>query len=385
MSVPVTLALYIVRQFTFTVLSAVAALTGIVALFDFIDLLRRAAGHPQAGLAVVIGIALLRLPFLGLQVLPFGVQLGGMLSFWRLTRSSELVVARAAGVSAWGFLAGPVCSAALIGLVATAAVSPLSSLMFGRANQLIDRYLATGGGPLELNGGQLWLRQADAPPGELPGVPTGAPAGPAGKAGVAILHAHDVGVRRGVLTGRQVTVFRLGPDGTFRSRIEAASARLVAGAWTLDAARVMLPDALPSAPRSMRLPTDLTVVRVQESFAPPDTLSVWQLPGFIALLERSGFSSVRDRLHFQALLALPLLTATMALVAAGFSLRSSRRGGVARMLVGGAVAGFALFMISKLAEQFGDSGAIPAALAAWAPAAAGLFLALTLLLHLEDG
>ena len=381
MSVPVTLALYIVRQFTFTVLSAVAALTGLVALFDFIDLLRRAAGHPQAGLAVVIGIALLRLPFLGLQVLPFGVQLGGMLSFWRLTRSSELVVARAAGVSAWGFLAGPVCSAALIGLVATAAVSPLSSLMFARANQLIDRYLATGGGPLELNGGQLWLRQADAPPGALPG----APAGPAGKAGVAILHAHDVGVRRGVLTGRQVTVFRLGPDGAFRSRIEAASARLVAGAWTLDAARVMLPDALPSAPRSMRLPTDLTVLRVQESFAPPDTLSVWQLPGFIALLERSGFSSVRDRLHFQALLALPLLTATMALVAAGFSLRSSRRGGVARMLVGGAVAGFALFMISKLAEQFGDSGAIPAALAAWAPAAAGLLLALTLLLHLEDG
>ena len=394
MSVPVTLALYIVRQFTFTVLSAVAALTGLVALFDFIDLLRRAAGHPQAGLAVVIGIALLRLPFLGLQVLPFGVQLGGMLSFWRLTRSSELVVARAAGVSAWGFLAGPVCSAALIGLVATAAVSPLSSLMFARANQLIDRYLATGGGPLELNGGQLWLRQADAPPGALPGGAPGgapggstggAPAGPAGKAGVAILHAHDVGVRRGVLTGRQVTVFRLGPDGAFRSRIEAASARLVAGAWTLDAARVMLPDALPSAPRSMRLPTDLTVLRVQESFAPPDTLSVWQLPGFIALLERSGFSSVRDRLHFQALLALPLLTATMALVAAGFSLRSSRRGGVARMLVGGAVAGFALFMISKLAEQFGDSGAIPAALAAWAPAAAGLLLALTLLLHLEDG
>ena len=378
MNVPVTLALYIMRQFTFTVLSAVAALTGLVALFDFIDLLRRATGHPQAGLAVVIGIALLRLPFLGLQVLPFGVQLGGMLSFWRLTRSSELVVARAAGVSAWGFLAGPVVSAALIGLIATAAVSPLSSLMFARANQLIDRYLATGGGPLELNGGQLWLRQADAPPG-------GAPAGPAGKAGVAILHAHDVGVRRGVLTGRHVTVFRLGPDGAFRSRIEAASARLVAGAWTLDAARVMLPDALPSAPRSMRLPTDLTVLRVQESFAPPDTLSVWQLPGFIALLERSGFSSVRDRLHFQALLALPLLTATMALVAAGFSLRSSRRGGVARMLVGGAVAGFALFMISKLAEQFGDSGAIPAALAAWAPAAAGLLLALTLLLHLEDG
>ena len=94
---------------------------------------------------------------------------------------------------------------------------------------------------------------------------------------------------------------------------------------------------------------------------------------------------MRDRLHFQALLALPLLTATMAVVAAGFSMRPARRGGVARMIGGGVAAGFALFMISKLAEEFGQSGTLPVVLAAWAPAAAGLLLAVALLLHMEDG
>ncbi len=395
MIAPVTLSVYISRQFSLAVTGALFALTGFVALFDFIDLLRRASGHPGVGLALVGGIALLRLPYLALQVLPFAVQLGGMFAFWRLTRSSELIVARAAGVSAWEFLAGPVLCAALFGAVATTAISPLSSAMFARANQLINRYLSTGGGPLELNGGQLWLRQADAgtldtqPSGtRSPGAGTTAKAGAAatpGRPGVAILNARGVAVRRGTLTGRNVTVFRLDSEGQLVSRIEAASARLADGAWTLTAARVMLPDALPSPPRTMHLATDLTVQRVQESFAPPDTLSVWQLPGFIALLERSGFSSVRDRLHFQALLALPLLTATMALVAAGFSMRPARRGGVARMIGGGVTAGFALFMISKLAEEFGQSGALPVVLAAWAPAAAGLLLALTLLLHMEDG
>jgi lipopolysaccharide export system permease protein len=371
---PVTLSLYIARQFSLAVVGALLALTGFVALFDFIDLLRRASGHPGVGLVLVGGIALLRLPYLALQVLPFAVQLGGMFAFWRLTRSSELIVARAAGVSAWEFLAAPVLCAALFGAIATAGVSPLSSATFARANQLINRYLSTGGGPLELNGGQLWLRQADD---------SGAGAG--GRPGVAILNARGVAVRGGVLTGRDVTVFRLDGDGQLVSRIEATSARLADGAWTLASARVMLPDALPTPPRTIDLPTDLTVRRVQESFAPPDTLSVWQLPGFIALLERSGFSSVRDRLHFQALLALPLLTATMALVAAGFSMRPARRGGVARMIGGGVTAGFALFMISKLAEEFGQSGALPVVLAAWAPAAAGLLLAVTLLLHMEDG
>ena len=142
---------------------------------------------------------------------------------------------------------------------------------------------------------------------------------------------------------------------------------------------------MPEPPATMSLPTDLTVARVQESFASPDTLSFWALPGFIALLDRSGFSSIRHRLHFQALLALPLLCATMALVSAGFSMRPARRGGVAQMIGSGVAAGFALFVVSKMAEEFGQSGALPVALAAWAPAASGLMLALALLLHTEDG
>jgi lipopolysaccharide export system permease protein len=129
----------------------------------------------------------------------------------------------------------------------------------------------------------------------------------------------------------------------------------------------------------------MTVARVQESFAPPDTLSFWALPGFIALLDHSGFSSIRHRLQFQTLLALPLLAGTMTLLAAGFSMRPSRRGGVAKMIASGVAAGFALFLVSKVAEEFGQSGALPAVLAAWAPAASGLMLSVALLLHLEDG
>src|SRR5258708_3364555 len=135
----------------------------------------------------------------------------------------------------------------------------------------------------------------------------------------------------------------------------------------------------------MRMPTDLTVALRQDSSASPDTLAVWVLPGLLTLLARSGFSCVRHPLHFQSLLALPLLCATMALVAAGFSMRQTRRGGVAKMIGSGVSAGFALFLISKVAEEFGQSGALPVFLAAWAPAASGLMLAVALLLHTEDG
>ena len=112
-----TLTFYVARRFLAATGMMLAALTLLVSLFDFIELLRRAATRPDAGFALVATIAALRLPFMGMQILPFAILLGGILAFWRLTRSSELIVARAAGVSAWGFLMGPVLVALLFGLV----------------------------------------------------------------------------------------------------------------------------------------------------------------------------------------------------------------------------------------------------------------------------
>ncbi|AHJ64099.1 putative membrane spanning protein [Granulibacter bethesdensis] len=365
-----TLSSYITRVFLAAALVVLVALTLLVGLFDFIELLRRAATKPDVSFGLVSTIAALRLPWMSITILPFAVLLGGIGAFWRLTRSSELVVARAAGISAWQFLALPVGAAALLGMLAMTVISPLSSVMLSRAEQLDNIYLRTSGGPMRLAGGQLWLRQSD--PGLDPH-------------GVSIIHAMQVAAHKNSLQASSITVFRLDSEDRLVQRIEAATARLVSGQWVLDNARVLRPSHLPDPPHTVEIPTDLTVRRIQESFASPDTLSFWSLPDFIRLLDRSGFSSLRHRLRFQSLLALPLLCATMALVAAGFSMRPSRRGGVAKMIGSGVAAGFCLFVVSKVAEEFGQSGTVPVVLAAWAPSVAGLMLAVALLLHLEDG
>ena len=365
-----TLSLYIARQFMIAALAMLGALSLLVMLFDFIELLRRAAERTDVGFGLIVGIALLKLPYYMLQILPFAVLIGGIIAFWRLTRSSELIVARAAGVSAWQFLSLPVAAAVGIGLFASCGISPLSSMMFARAEALDNIYLRHTGGPLAIANGQLWLRQADH------GLD---------KQGVAIIHARQVALEGKVVAATELSVFRLDASDHLLSRVEAIHATLNKGFWDMTRARTIEPDKLPVFVGTMRLPTDLTAHRVQESFQSPETLSLWALPGFIRLLESAGFSSVRHRLHFQSLLALPLLCGTMALVAAGFSMRQTRRGGVARMVGSGVAAGFALFTISKIAEEFGQSGAVPAVLAAWAPAGAGLMLSVALLLHLEDG
>ncbi|MCA3417598.1 MAG: LPS export ABC transporter permease LptG [Roseomonas sp.] len=374
MTLPITLMTYVARRFAAMALLMVLALSALVALFDLIELLRRAAKRPEANFALVSQIAALRVPYVAMQILPFAVLLGGIIAFWRLTRFSELVVARAAGISAWGFLAGPVLVALFLGLGASMALSPLSSAMLARAERLDQLYLRNVGGITALAGGRLWLRQADD--GLQP-------------QGVAIISGRPIATRElrpgEALRLAEVTVWRLSAEDRPLARIEATSALLQPGRWRFDGAMVFGADRVAGAPQSLDFSTELTPERIENSFASPDTLSLWALPEFITVLENAGFSAIRHRLYFQSLLALPLLAIAMALLAAGFSMRSARRGGVARMMAGGVSAGFALFVLDKVTGEFGEAGTLPVVLAAWAPAGAGFLLAAALLLHLEDG
>ncbi|MBU8539124.1 LPS export ABC transporter permease LptG [Falsiroseomonas tokyonensis] len=373
-----TLTGYVARGFLLATLLVMAALTGLVALFDFIELLRRAATRPGVGFSIPLEIAAMRLPFVALQILPFAILLGGIIAFWRLTRSSELIVARAAGISAWGFLTGPLVVAVLLGMLGTFGISPISSALLARAERLDMSFLRTGGGLSSLAGGRLWLRQADRA---------------LDPQGVAIISGRPVAMRDGTdplprgprFELQEVTIWRLSGDDRPLARLEAPRARLINGAWVMEDAVSFGADRLAGPPQRVSLPTELTPDRIQDSFASPETLDFWALPRFIAVLEEAGFSAVRHRIQFQSLLALPVLALGMALLAAGFSMRQTRRGGVAQMIGGGVAAGFALFVLDRVSNEMGEAGSLPVLLAAWAPALAGLLLALALLLHLEDG
>ena len=58
-------------------------------------------------------LSFLHTPTVAEQALPFAVLFGSMIAFLNLSRKLELVVARAAGVSVWQFLAPPLSVVAL--------------------------------------------------------------------------------------------------------------------------------------------------------------------------------------------------------------------------------------------------------------------------------
>lgn len=359
-----TLSVYLGRHYLLAILSVLIVLAVLAFSFDTVELLRRAAKSSDATLPVVFEMSILKLPSLLTKLFPFAVLFGGMLALTRLTRSQELTVSRAAGVSVWQFLLPGLALVFLLGAFVVTVYNPLSSAMLGRYETLEAKALRGRSSLLAVSSGGLWLREADA-------------------TGQVVIHALRT-ARQGIELYDAIFFYFEAGDH-FVKRIDAASALLEDGEWVLKEVVVSYPDKPAERLDQLRLPTTLTFNRIQESFASPNTISFWELPSFIATLEQAGFSAVRHRLYFYSLLSLPLLLCGMLLIAASFSLRLTRRGGIGVMLSGGVAAGFLLYFSVELVQPFGLNGTIPAPLAAWAPTVIFLMLGVSLLFHLEDG
>jgi lipopolysaccharide export system permease protein len=360
------LSFYIARQFAVWFCSVLGALLSLVLLLEIVELLRRGADKPQATFEVLVGMGVLKLPDIGQEIFPFVALFAGMYTFWRLTRSQELVVVRASGISAWQFMAPALATAVLIGVVQVGLLNPIFSAMLSRYEQLENRYLRGQTSSLDVARSGLWLRQlVDTQRSYL-------------------IHAESV-VPGAPLGLRKVMVLQYDGTGDYAGRLDAASATLENGYWEIHDGWFNRPER-PAQPFSeWRLDTDFTADRIEESFASPNTLSFWDLPGFIQMLDRTGLSSVRHRLYYQTLLARPALFSAMVLLAAAFSLRQIRRGGTLTFIAAGVTAGMVLFVLNNIVKTLGMSGTIPVPLAAWAPTGIALLLGAAALLHFEDG
>jgi lipopolysaccharide export system permease protein len=360
-----TLSRYLGRQVLLGIGMTLFGLAVIALVIDTVELLRRTYGRPGVHLSTVMLMALLHLPFLLQKLMPFGVLFGTMLTFQRLTRSHELVVARAAGVSVWQFLSPALLVALGLGGFTVVAFNPLASVLVARYEALDHALLAQPASLIAVAPGGLWLRQLDPDGAEV------------------LFHARQMNPETAI--AERVVVFRFAPSGEFASRIDAPQAELRDGAWQLVDPLISDVDGSSRVERALTLPTDLTPYRIQESFAAPETLSFWDLPTFIEGLEAVGFSAREHRLYWHGLLALPLLLSAMLLIGTTSSLRLVRRGGTGLLITAGLATGFVFYILSDVVFAIGLSGRLPAILAAWIPAGVAVLLGLTTLLHLEDG
>ncbi len=363
-----TLSLYIARRFLWLFVRIFAGFFAMMVMIDLIDELR-AFNDPGLSLAQGLNLALMHVPSTIYQVLPLILVLTAIGNFLGLSRSSELVVIRAAGRSGLRFLLAPVISALLVGFLAVAVLNPIVAVTSKRYDALSSGH-ARGGSVLSLADGGLWLRQGSDD-------------------GQIVIHAEHAN-----LDGTELydaTFLSFSPDGTPVARMMTPKATLKPGFWQVSAGKswpltAANPEhsALP-LPEGTNIATDLTRDKIRDSFGTPSAISFWDLPAYIKGLEQAGFSARSHRVWFQMELAQPLLLAAMVLIAAGFTMRHARLARTGSLVLQALLCGFAVFFLRNFGQILGENGDLPILLAAWTPPVVANMLALGLVLHLEDG
>jgi lipopolysaccharide export system permease protein len=359
-----TLGRYFAGRFVISALGVFASIFLLLVLVDYIEMVRKTSGLVSASAVMVAETSLFRVPQLLEKMMPFCMLIGAMTCYLALSRRLELVVARAAGVSAWQFIAPALASSIILGIMATTLYNPMSANLREISKKMEAELFgsAPGGGIQDAAG--FWINQVTDE----------------GQAIINAARSEQQGVR---LTG--LTVFTFDNDNQFKERIEAREATLESGHWLFKAVRRYSLNAAPIEQDTFLLPTSLTPAQVRNSFSTPETVSFWQLPGYIRSSESSGFATAGYRLQYHKLIAQPFLLAAMVMLAASVSLRFFRFGGVQKMVLSGVGAGFLLYVLSKVTEDLSKAELMNPIAAAWLPVCVGGLTGFLALLYQEDG
>ena len=358
---------YLIKQTILSFLYVLAVICAIIMMFDMIEILRRTSGRHEVSVGFLLQYVIAKLPETVDKVIPFIVMVATMITFWKISKTNEFVIIRAAGVSIWGVLTPVLLAVFAIGLFWISVVNPISAKLFEVKETLSYRLKTNNPNAFLFSNKGLWIRE-----GKEQGV-------------VAIINANGLNLQDGVLWLQDVSIMETDEKMQVLRRIEAFVATLEDGRLNLKDVRIYKSGQKAEIVNSMVYPTEMNLQRIKDNFVDPEAISFWNLSDTIRFYEASGFSVLRYQMRYLSLIALPFLLMAMVLVAGIFSLKASQRqGGVLWMIIFGIVTGFAVYFTSQVISAFGINAYIPVWFAVWTPAIVVASLSISVYLHREE-
>jgi lipopolysaccharide export system permease protein len=358
-----TLGAYFMRRYLVITFWFFLGIFGLIFIVNFTEISRRMSDLPGYSFWWGISFAMLQTPIIMQQAVPFIALVSGIATLISLNRKYELVVARAAGISAWQFLL-PICTGAMVfGLASLFILNPVASYGF-QHTQFLEADIRGGNTTPSAGPGAPWIKQ---------------------RVGDTETFIGAAGVLDDGLQLVNATFIVVGTDTSAIERYDAQRAYLEDGGWRLENGRRTMSGVAPLPFDTHTIPTNLTPEFVLDRLASPETVPIFELPRKIAAARSFGLSANSFAMHLHSLLATPALLVAMTLIAATVSMRFARMGQSSTMILGGVVAGFLLYVVTVLVKAFGSAGLVPPVVAAWLPVIVAGFFGVTFLLYREDG
>ena len=357
------LDLYIARRMLWSFLLVFTVLFGIAEIFDILEFLRRGSNRPNMHVGIALKMALLQSPYIIEIITPFVVLFGSLHSFLSLTRNSEIIAMRAAGVSPWSLLKAPISIVVIIALFQIMIISHIASPMRQTVNQMESEIFGTKQQHLAVLNTGLWLREGNEDRNT-------------------ILHARLSNASGTELS--QIMLIDTTPQDAFIRRIDALRAELGNEVWTLYNAYVSDKTNGTVYHDTFSVPTTITPEQLKNNFADINSMSFWKLPETIKAMKQAGFKPRQHILRYHNLLAKPFMLIAMVLIAlactTGLHARANKKIAISACVF----LGFIMLFLNTVIQTLAQTSALNINAAAWIPPISYILLGVSAIIHRED-
>ena len=335
-------------------------------LIDLVELSRRITKSNNSDFLLALELAILKLPGMVIEIFPFIVLFASLSTFFYFAKRSELIVARSSGLSIWHLLVPGISLILIIGFFTVILIQPLVATSSYKFKELEAKTIRGQTSLITITENGLWLKDTDINNN-------------------AYRIINSLGFDKDAKYLGNVIFFNHSDSGQLTSRYDADKVFLKPNYWELENVWVFKNLEKTEFLEKIEIRTNLTAEQIQENFAPPETISFWNLPEFIKIAENAGFAATKHKTEYQSLLALPIFLCSMLIIAAPFSVRFVRSENANYLILSGIVSGLILYTFSNVIFAFGASGNIGPILSAWSPPILAILLGISAIIYIEEG
>jgi lipopolysaccharide export system permease protein len=359
-----TLALYIARIFTRSLMIVLLLAIAIIFLFDLIELMRISSSF-NLNFALILQMSVMKNYTQLVKALPFVMMISSMVTYIKLTKSYELIAARSLGFSLWYLLFPAIAVTFIFSVFFIGIINPIGTLGYSKYDSLKMRHIHQRESFFLPSVAGLWIKD---------------------KIGDEKYIINIKRIAEGAQALHGVKIFAFGQQNNdFLALYYADEALITKEGWLFNKVISINSSNKKDILETFLFPTNVSLAKIQEGLIPPEMLTVWKMPGFIQIIQSSGISANKYYLFLFKTLLLPFLNIAMVMLGAACTPRHPRFIKQNWLIIGGLIAGFIIYFLNDISAAFSLAGDMPVWLGASMPTILCLLLAIGMLMHFEEG
>ncbi len=358
-----TLMGYLIRHVAVRVLAAIGVIMLIVAVIDTAELFRRVSNKENISAVSVLLMEAIKMPSTLPTLIPFGVLFGLIFSFQKLRSTNEIIIARTNGLSLFKLSIAPSLFIISLSVFSLIVIDPIASATKKRFLSLEEDMFGGNGRNLTVSTEGIWLRDRNT---QLSFI------------------MHGDGIDANTFSLVNPLVYTFDQNNNLLSRYYPEQLVLEEGYWQISGGKVIRQGGKVLPVDSFQLSSSISRRDLTHSNKRPETIPLYQLWGYIDVLDQAGLPSLGHTSYLYYQLSLPLILVGMVMIIARFTLSPTGRVTVGHLVIFSVMLGLLFYFTKDVLYVMGASGRLPPIVAGLAPGVIMIGIGALLLIHADE-